>query len=309
MTESSDIRKFLLGALLLAIGVAGVPQQVSAQAWKKPEWITPAAEAPGLSQQTFHSEAVGRSVSYHIYTPAEYESEGDRRFPVLYWLHGSAGGEGAVPNLTRILDAAMREGQMPPMLVVYPNGLELSFWLDSKDGRVPMETVVMEELVPHIDTNYRTIASREGRVVEGFSMGGYGAARLGFKFHHVFGAVSILAGGPLQREFTHAPRATEERRQMVLDNIYGGDHAYFTKQSPWVLAEDNADALRERTRIRLVIGDQDEMLEVVREFHEHLLRLDIPHDYVELPGVGHEPGPSVRALGQGLWAFYAPTGL
>jgi hypothetical protein len=67
---------------------------------------------------------------------------------------------------------------------------------------------------------------------------------------------------------------------MVLDNVFGGDHAYFTRQSPWVLAEENADALRGRTRIRLIIGDQDEMLDVVRTFHQRLLQIDIPHEFV-----------------------------
>ena len=59
-----------------------------------------------------------------------------------------------------------------------------------------METIILKELVPHIDETYRTLASRQGRLIEGFSMGGYGAARLAFKHHEIFGAASILARGP-----------------------------------------------------------------------------------------------------------------
>ena len=52
----------------------------------------------------------------------------------------------------------------------------------------------MKDLIPHIDATYRTIADRGSRWVEGFSMGGFGAAHLGFKYPEIFGAVSIMSG-------------------------------------------------------------------------------------------------------------------
>jgi len=299
-------------AMFAAAGVlAGLASAVSAQVsgdLAGREWITAAVEATGLSHRTFHSAAVGRAVSYHIYRPEAYGAERDRPFPVLYWLHGSGGGLGGLPQLAGHFGTAMREGKIPPMLVVFPNGLDQSFWMDSKDGTVPMETVLMDELVPHVDATYHTIASREGRIVEGFSMGGYGAARLGFKHNATFGAMSILAGGPLQREFTETPRASEEARERVLRNVFGGEHAYFREQSPWMLAEENADDLRGGTRIRLVIGDRDEMLQVVRDFHSHLTDLAISHDFIELPGVGHIAPQILNALGEDAWEFYRPQG-
>jgi esterase/lipase superfamily enzyme len=141
-------------------------------------------------------------------------------------------------------------------------------------------------------------------MVEGFSMGGYGAARFGFKHHHLFGTVSILSGGPLQREFTETPRANPQRRLWVLKNIFGGDHEYFRALSPWVLAEQNADAIRSTVRIRLVIGGRDEMLHVIHEFNTHLIRLEIPHAFIVLPGVRHNPTAVLSALGEDNWGFY-----
>jgi enterochelin esterase-like enzyme len=288
------VRGLLAGAAAAGGQVSG-PQEA-------PEWVTSEVQAPGLRHRTFNSVAVGAAVSYHIYTPEIYDTESERRFPVLYWLHGSGGGLGGMPQLVRHFGTAMRAGEIPPMLVVFPNGLDLSLWVDSKDGSVPMEAVVMDELVPHINATYRTIASREGRIVEGFSMGGYGAARLGFEHHATFGAVSILAGGPLQREFTETPRASQQARERVLRNVFGGEHAHFREQSPWVLAEENADDLRGRTRIRLVIGDQDEMLQVVRDFNSHLTSLDISPDFIELRVVGHVAPRILDALGDDVWA-------
>ena len=54
--------------------------------------------------------------------------------------------------------------------------------------------MIVKELTPHVDATYRTIARREDRAVEGFSMGGYGAAHLGFKYPEVFGIVGIMSG-------------------------------------------------------------------------------------------------------------------
>lgn len=272
------------------------------------EWVTPAVRAPGLERRTFESAAAGTRVSYHILVPEAYGAEEGLRFPVLYWLHGGGGSDGravvgGIAPMAARFGGAMRGGQIAPMLVVFPNGMH-SLWLDSRDGRIPMETVLIKELVPHIDATFRTIASREGRIVEGFSMGGYGAAHLGFKYPEVFGSVSILSGGPLQREFDEAPRVGPRGRERVMGGIFGDDPEYFRSESPWVLAGRNADALRERTLIRVVIGDRDEMLANVRDFSSRLSSLRIPHGHVELPGVGHDPVAVLDALGEENWRFY-----
>lgn len=269
-----------------------------------PGWVTEAVAAPGVHFGTFESAAAGCPVSYHVYLPDRYDAEPERRFPVLYWLHGSLGGLRGIAPLSAHFGDAMRAEHLPPMIIVFANGLRLSLWVDSKDVSVPMETVVVRELVPHIDASFRTIATRAGRVVEGFSMGGYGAARLGLKFPEIFGAASVLSGGPLQQEFTHSPRVPELRREMVLQTVFGGDHDYFRAQSPWVLAEQNAHAVRSRLPLRLVIGELDEMLEVTRRFDAHLTELAIPHSFIVLPGVGHDTGDVLRALGDHGWQFY-----
>jgi enterochelin esterase-like enzyme len=271
----------------------------------RPQWVTPAAAAPRVQQRTFQSAAAKSVVSYFIYTPEIYDQEKERRFPVLYWLHGTGGGVGGVAYLAGHFDAAVRAGKTPAMLVVFPNGMRSSMWCDSKDGRVPMETVVVKELVPHVDAAFRTIATRRGRLIEGFSMGGYGAARLGFKHHGVFGAVSILAAGPLDLEL-RGPRAmaSPQEREQVLMSVYGGDLEYFRAQSPLALAERFAAEARESTPVRHVVGGRDDTLDLNRGFHEHLTRLGIPHEFEVLPGVGHNPKAVLEALGEGNWRFY-----
>ena len=303
----------LLVAVAMASGlgeaVAGQPvtaQSVTEQAVPAAAlaWVTPAVTAPGVSFHTFESAAAKATVSYHVFTPAAYDRDPDRRFPVVYWLHGSGGGLPGIPRVAAHFAAAIEAGKSPPCLVVFVNGMPKGMYVDWKDGSAPIETVVVKELVPHIDATCRTIAAREGRVLDGYSMGGYGAARLGFKYPELFRAISIMGGGPLQPDLRDAPRASRKRANDVLERVYGGDPEYFRSVSPRALAERNVDAIRNGALIRQVCGDQDETFPANRDFHEHLERLGIPHAWTVLPGVDHDPLATLAALGDSNWVFY-----
>lgn len=268
-------------------------------------WVTAAVRAPGLEQRVFYSPSVKSDVSYHVYTPDLYDSDNERRFPVIYWLHGyQGGGAKQLPQLVEHFDLAMREGKIPSALIVFPNGMKESMWVNSKDGQVPMETVLIKELIPNVDATYRTIASRFGRLIEGFSMGGYGAARLGFKYPEVFGSISILGAGPMQRAFEPGADKMTKARIRILANVYGNDQTYYLAQSPLVLAEQYANATRDKILVRIAVGSDDAMLRPNRDFAGHLSTLGVPYDFQEVPNVGHAPFPLFRALGEANWNFY-----
>lgn len=268
-------------------------------------WVTEEVRGPGLVQHVYASAAAGADVSYHVWLPPGYvDAEPARRYPVVYWLHGSGGGVAGIAPVARWFDAAVREQRLPPLLVVFPNGLANGMWCDGRDGRTPVETVLVREIVPRIDALFATVARREGRMLEGFSMGGYGALRLAFVHRDLFAAASSLGGGPLQRELIATPRAGEARRLQVLRDVFGGDQEVFRQQSPWQLAADHADALRDATRIRLLVGDRDETLLANRDLHAHFERLGLPHEYGEVAGVPHDALRLLRRLGDRFFAFH-----
>jgi len=315
-----DIRLpcILIGACL------AVPSQPAARATEPGEtaptgpvphhaWVTPEIRAPGVSFHTFESPAAKATVSYHLFTPAAYDREPARRFPVVYWLHGSGGGLPGIPKVAAHFAAAIEAGATPPCLVVFVNGMPNGMYVDWKDGSTPLETVIVKDLVPHIDATFRTRATREGRLLDGYSMGGYGAARLGFKYPELFHAVSIMGAGPLQADLLDdAPRAGRRRAGEVFAQVYGGDPEYFRRVSPRALAEQHAvgglarhaEAIARGSLIRLVCGDEDETFASNRDFHEHLERLGIPHTWTVLTGVDHHPLRTLEALGDSNWAFY-----
>jgi len=277
----------------------------AALAQQKHVWVLPEADAPRLQRVLFDSKAAGEPVSCYVFTPESYDASKEQRFPVLYWLHGSGGSSPAsAAQVAQRYGEAMRTGNIPSMIMVFPNGLPMGMWCDWKDGSVKLETMIIEELIPHIDRSFRTHAKCEGRIIEGFSMGGYGAARLGFKYPQLFAAVSLLGAGPLQQDFNEAPRAGPRGRDQILGTVYGGDMAYYRAQSPWLIAEQNAEKLRSGLLIRQIIGDRDETLRFNREFKQHLDALKIPNTYRQLPNIPHNPNLVLDTLGEQNWTFY-----
>lgn len=268
-------------------------------------WVTPPVAVAGVTYRRFESVAARATVSYHIYLPPEYETAPTRRFPVLYWLHGSGGGLGGIAPLTTWFDGAIRAGRIPPMLVVFANGMASSMWADSKDGRVPMETVVTRDLITEVDAQFRTVASREGRLLEGFSMGGYGAARLGMRNADRFAAISVLAGGPIDLDF-NGPRAlgNPAERARILRDVYGDDLEYYRQLSPLTVAGPFAASAATRPRMRIVVGTLDDTRPASLALHQRLDSLGVAHEFVELPGVGHDTMAIFGALAERAWGFY-----
>ncbi|MFN3323905.1 MAG: alpha/beta hydrolase [Bryobacteraceae bacterium] len=220
------------------------------------EWLDPDRTASaGTTYQTFLSKAIGGEASFLLYLPPGYEASADRRYPVLCWLHGLNGTQRRGEFLVGQLDAAIREGQAPPMIAVLVNNLRDSMYIDSKDGRRPIASVIVYDLIPHVDRTFRSISSRDARAIEGYSMGGHGAAVVGFGHPDVFGLVSVMAGA------LHDETSLAERRPEVFQKVSGGDPSYYRARSPWTVLERNAGRIRGRTRVRIGCGDQDGLIE------------------------------------------------
>ena len=232
--------------------------------------------------EKFKSAAVDGDVSFYLYLPPGYQA-GNKRYPVVYWLHGAYGRPYSATPIVQRLDTVIRAGKAPEMIVVScldPTGL--SMWTNSKDGRLPMETLIIEELIPHVDANYRTIADRRGRAIEGFSMGGYGSAYLGIKYRHLFSSVSVLAGA------LHTPETFRERRRAIFDNVFSGDVDYAAEHSPWKIMERDASEVRGNIKIRIFVGADDGLLEWNRSFHTLLDDLGIEHEWGVVPNSPHD---------------------
>lgn len=272
------------------------------------QWTTPPVSAPGVVYRTFWSPSAQATVSYHACLPAAYGSDPLARYPVIYWLHGSGSPIAGIPSVSSWFRTATAQGRIPPVIVVFPNGIGASMWCDSKDGTVPMESVVIDDLVPEVDASFRTVASRRGRVVEGFSMGGAGSGRLGLRRPDLFAGVSMLGAGPMQLDFMDAPDGTDvppRQRAALYEAVWGSDPAYYLAQHPWTIVAQRATAhAASCTEIRIGVGALDAMLPPNADFDAHLTALGLPHGFTVVPGVGHDPLLTLQGLGEAGWQFY-----
>ena len=272
-----------------------------------PVWVTTQVTAPGVAYRVFNSAAVGAPVSYHVMLPVGYMTSPMRRYPVIYYLHGSNSVTAGIAEVSSAFRQAMDQGLLPPALVVFPNGLPFGMWCDAVGGLQPVESMVLVDLVAAVDAEWRTLPGPRARMVEGFSMGGYGAARFGLLRPDLFGAASLLGAGPMQLDFLIEDPNLQpiQLRRQILADVYGNSQAIFEARSPWRLAEAAVGTLPPGFRMRQVIGSADFTVAYNRLFHEHLLKIGLAHEWRELPGVGHSMPGILQAMGNEFWRFHA----
>lgn len=131
-----------------------------------------------IIEQQYKSELTGTTRTCNVYVPAGYDADDSTRYPVLYLLHGAGEDETGWPRqgmVGNIMDNLIDEGSAVPMIVVMDHGVATIPGIDSRNmfDFTAYEKVVIEELVPMIDRNYRTLADREHRAITGLSLGGF----------------------------------------------------------------------------------------------------------------------------------------
>lgn len=153
-----------------------------------------------VSQVYFTSPSTGEQKRAFVYTPAEYNSNLKKRYPVLYLQHGWGEDETAWSNqghANLIMDNLIAEGKCEPFIIVMTYGMTN----DAKFGTIgsfnykDFETVLVDELVPYIDNNFRTIPDKEHRAMAGLSMGGMETKNITLSRPEVFDYYGLLSGG------------------------------------------------------------------------------------------------------------------
>lgn len=310
-------RKSFLGCALsaLLVSVPTAAQQPPAEiSWNNP----PEELTHGVEHRSFESSALREEVGYNVLLPPGY-AEGDDRYPVLYWLHGASGHESSlnVREIAPRIRQMMEAGRVPAMVVVFPNGGPWTMYVDAADGSLPVETMIVHELLFEVEAEFRVRRDREGRALEGMSMGGFGALRLGLEYPDVF--ASVVAYAPalldlveqedgrlaLEHPGSTYPPSLRSMWDAIYERMFQGSPAAWHKRSPWDLARRNAERVREALAIRLVVGSEDRLLPATRLFHELLEQLGIDHEFEIVEGVTHDPRPLYDQVGLEGLRFHA----
>ena len=163
----------------------------------------------------------GNNREFVVYLPPSYFANPDHEYPITYMFHGINGGarEWEPRNFDALLDELFTTGGLAEQIVIFPDGESLWYW----DGNVPWRSMFLQEMMPLIEAEFRTLQQREFRGTSGVSMGGHGSFTISWDNPDLFssitshmGALSLppLSGGsttdaaaetPLVQVTTHDP--------------------------------------------------------------------------------------------------------
>ncbi|MFZ4464543.1 MAG: alpha/beta hydrolase-fold protein [Bacteroidales bacterium] len=238
-----------------------------------------------LKNQQFKSNLLHRDIDYAVMLPVEYEDT-TKSFPVVYLLHGWGDDETAwyIDGLIQYYVDQNAETTVP-MIYVMPSCFN-SYYMNKHNGQYPLMDMFVNELVPLVDSLFRTKNDPTQRSVMGYSMGGYGAMILPVKNPDVF-----KTGVSLSMSFRTNEQYINET-QSVFDYqwapIFGGSGIsgearfteYFKQNSPFQFLQNTEDQSMMGLNLFFDCGDDEESLsETNNELHALLRNRGIPHEY------------------------------
>jgi enterochelin esterase-like enzyme len=221
-----------------------------------------------VQDRTFFSPILNREVPVRVYLPPAYGKDSQKRYPVLYMLHGLSGSnlEWLDYGIFGRTEDLILAGTITPTIVVLPWG-DKDYWLNHQDNGLRWSDYVATDVVGHIDVLYRTITDSKYRAIGGHSMGAHGALQIGFNYPEVFNIIGA-----------HSP--TLRTQEKAYD--FFKDPAHYASVDPVSLAaRKNPDG----QKIWIDIGNKDsEWVNRARELHKVLTERDVPHEWYEWEG-------------------------
>lgn len=208
-------------------------------------------------QDSLRTDQLPLPLEYRVYLPPCYDQQSDRRYPVLYLIHGQNFNDDQWDRLgvDETADELTAAGQIPPFIVVMPRDRS---WAQPTEDRFGQ--VLVDELLPFIDENYRTLPDRSHRAIGGLSRGAGWAVHLGLSRWELFGAIG---GHSLPVFWADTPHVRQWLRDIPSDAL---------------------------PRIYLDIGEKDRppILESALWFENLLTEENIPHEWHLFTGYHEE---------------------
>lgn len=232
-----------------------------------------------------YSPSMKKNLKAAVTFPSSY-SKSDQRLPVLYLLHGGSGAFNDWHQKVTEKGLVNKMAEAYNLIIVTPGVGPASYYYDSPImDSVKYETYITEELIPHIDKTYRTLAQKESRAISGLSMGGHGAITLSAKYPELFVTAGSMSG--VMNIDTRMWKVPEDFRNTRLEGqkaMLGNINYDAPTFNPYT-AVGLVDKIKEN-KLALIIdcGVDDFLIETNRQMHELLVANGVAHEYIERPG-------------------------
>ncbi|MDB6153525.1 MAG: enterochelin esterase-like enzyme [Chthoniobacteraceae bacterium] len=202
-----------------------------------------------LREIHFFSKSTNSVRHAFVYTPPGYDQDLEKRYPVLYLQHGWGENEygwGVQGFAPLILDNLLAEGKTKPFIIVMTYGMTN----DTQPGGIrnfdikTFETVLVEELIPYTDSNFRTLPDQPNRAMAGLSMGGMETKTITLKHPENFSHIGLFSGGSISPGDIPDMGAFKQANKLVFVS-YGSREVDGKNPRRGGEPEGNAEALKE----------------------------------------------------------------
>lgn len=236
-----------------------------------------------IQEGVIHSVFMQSDQPYQVYLPSGYNdaAHAQQRYPVAYLLHGSPGNYkdwNRLGSASKIADALIQTGRIPPMILVMPDGqcslLHDSEWANADTTSIQAESYLVREVVPFIDAHYRTIADRAHRAIGGLSSGGYGGVNIALHHPDIFGTAFGLSG-------------TYRAPKTIFRQTLFATAASIAYNSPLLYIRSMLNP--QLVHIYLMVGKQDKLdqtLQETQQMEQALIATHVSHEVQYVTG-GH----------------------
>ena len=196
-----------------------------------------------LREIFFYSKSTDSERRAFVYTPPGYDQNSEQRYPVLYLQHGYGENEygwGVQGHAGLIMDNLIAEGKAKPFIIVMTYGMTNDVRMGGmRDFKIEkFQTVLLDELIPHIDANFRTLTDQPNRAMAGLSMGGMETKTITLKHLDTFSRIGLFSGGSISLKDISDLDAFKQKNKLVfvsygsreLGNNRGGDPKAATEE-------------------------------------------------------------------------------
>lgn len=161
----------------------------------------------------FHSEILGCDKNFSVLLPKSYTKEPDRKYPVVYMLHGGGENDWEWANIpcqmiSEAVTKVTNDGSACEVILVFPNATEVKSGYNNRDDW-KYEDYFFQELMPYVESHYRVIADKGHRAVGGLSMGAGGTFTFAVKYPEYFSSAYAISGHCTVDVETLAPEQLE----------------------------------------------------------------------------------------------------
>lgn len=229
------------------------------------------------------SKLMSRQMPYRVILPVSYNQNEQKKYPVIYLLHGLTGHYNNWTENTKLVE------YLKPYNFIVVNVEGNNGWY-TDSGSVQndkYESYIIQELIPEIDKKFRTEAKREARVIAGLSMGGYGSLKFGLKYPDKFILVGSFSGAlnAASWDFNILGGTWKELTESIV-GVYGNmeSQTRIDNNIYKLASEASPENIASLPFIYLDCGTEDFLIQDNRNFGDILFKKKIPHEIRFLPG-------------------------